>query len=54
MEFLQLKDRGQKVIQRDKAWLAVGIFAAAIVAASTGLVYLPVALGLAALGPGTM
>lgn len=45
--FLQLKDRGQKVIQRDKAWLAVGIFAAAIVAASTGLVYLPVALGLA-------
>ena len=44
--FLQLKDRGQQVIQRHKAWLAVGIFALAIVAASTGLVYLPIALGL--------
>jgi di/tricarboxylate transporter len=42
---LPLKDRGQRVIKRDKAWLAVGIFAAAIIAASTGLVYLPVALG---------
>ena len=42
---LPLKDRGQRVIKRDKAWLAVGIFAAAIVLASTGLVYLPVALG---------
>ena len=27
---LPLADRGQRVIQRDKAWLAVGIFAAAI------------------------
>ena len=42
---LPLKDRGQRVIQRDKAWLAVGLFAAAIAAASTELVYLPVALG---------
>jgi di/tricarboxylate transporter len=42
---LPLKDRGQRVIKRDKAWLAVGTFAAAIIAASTGLVYLPVALG---------
>jgi di/tricarboxylate transporter len=42
---LALKDRGQRVIKRDKAWLAVGTFAAAIIAASTGLVYLPVALG---------
>jgi len=42
---LPLKDRGQRVIKRDKAWLAVGIFAAAIVLASFGLVYLPVALG---------
>jgi di/tricarboxylate transporter len=42
---LPLKDRGQRVIKRDKAWLAVGIFATAIVLASTGLVYLPVALG---------
>ena len=42
---LPLADRGQRVIQRDKVWLAVGLFVAAIAAASTGLVYLPVALG---------
>ncbi len=42
---LPLKDRGQRVIKRDKAWLAVGLFAAAILTASVGLVYLPVALG---------
>jgi len=45
---LPLADRGQRVIQRDKAWLAVGIFAAAIFVASVGLVYLPIALGCAA------
>ena len=44
---LPLADRGQRVIQRDKAWLAVLIFGVAIVAASTGLVYLPIALGCA-------
>jgi len=44
---LPLADRGQRVVQRDKAWLAVGIFGAAIVAASVGLVYLPIALGCA-------
>ena len=44
---LPLADRGQRVIQRDKAWWAVGIFASAIVVASFGLVYLPVALGCA-------
>jgi len=43
--FLPLKDRGQRVIQRNKTWLAVGIFAAAILVASTGAVYLAVALG---------
>jgi len=42
---LPLKDRGQRVIQRNKAWLAVGIFAAAIVVASIGALYLAVALG---------
>ena len=42
---LPLKERGQRVIQRDKAWLAVGIFATAIVLASYGVVYLPIALG---------
>ena len=33
-----------EVIQRAKAWTAVGVFAAAIVMASLGLVYLPLAL----------
>jgi di/tricarboxylate transporter len=42
---LPLADRGQTVIQRDKAGLAVGIFAVAILAASGGVVYLPIALG---------
>ena len=42
---LPLADRGQRVIQRNKVWLAVGLFMAAIAAASIGLVYLPVALG---------
>jgi di/tricarboxylate transporter len=44
---LPLADRGQRVIQRDKAWWAVGIFASAIIVASFGWVYLPVALGCA-------
>ena len=47
---LPLADRGQRVIQRHKAWQAVAIFAVAIVAASTGLVYLPIALGCAVAG----
>ena len=42
---LPLADRGHRIIQRDKAWLAVVIFGGAILAASIGLVYLPVALG---------
>jgi di/tricarboxylate transporter len=42
---LPLADRGQRVVQRDKVWLAVGLFVAAITAASVGVVYLPVALG---------
>jgi di/tricarboxylate transporter len=41
---LPLADRGIKVIQRQKAWVAVAAFAAAIVAASLDLIYLPVAL----------
>ena len=44
---LPLADRGQRVIQRDKAWLAVGIFGVAILLASVGVVYLPIALGCA-------
>ena len=42
---LPLKDRGQRVIQRNKAWLSVGIFATAILLASFGVMYLAVALG---------
>ncbi|MBT8092108.1 MAG: SLC13 family permease [Gammaproteobacteria bacterium] len=42
---LPLADRGQRIVQRDKMWLAVGLFGAAILAASFGLIYLPVALG---------
>lgn len=41
---LPLAERGLQVTQRHKAPLAVGIFAAAIAAASLGWLYLPVAL----------
>lgn len=42
---LPLAERGLQVTQHSRAWLAVAIFAAAIVTASLNLVYLPVALG---------
>ena len=42
---LPLAERGLQVTQHSRAWLAVGVFATAIIAASFGLVYLPVALG---------
>jgi len=42
---LPLADRGQRVVQRNKIWIAVGAFAAAITIASMGMVYLPIALG---------
>ncbi len=41
---LPLAERGLELIQRHKAWLAVGIFTVAIALASFGLVYLPIAL----------
>ena len=41
---LPLADRDIGVIQRQKAWAAVATFAAAILAASFGVLYLPVAL----------
>ena len=41
---LPLADRGQRVVQRNKIWIAVGTFAAAVAAASLGIVYLPIAL----------
>jgi di/tricarboxylate transporter len=42
---LPLAERGLTVTQSEKAYIAAGLFAAAIAAASFGLVYLPVALG---------
>jgi di/tricarboxylate transporter len=42
---LPLAARGLQVLQRDKAGLAIGAFALAIILASFGLIYLPVALG---------
>ncbi len=46
---LPLAERGLRMLQRKKAWLAIGLFTAAITAASTGVLYLPVALAAAAL-----
>ena len=43
---LPLAERGLNVTADDKTWLAIGLFAAAVAAASFGLLYLPVALGL--------
>ena len=43
---LPLADRGLAVTEDSKTWLAIGLFGAAVAAASFGLVYLPVALGL--------
>lgn len=41
---MPLAGRSLDLIKRHKAWLAVGLFVAAIVSASFGLLYLPVAL----------
>ncbi|MEF2549138.1 SLC13 family permease [Aurantimonas sp. E1-2-R+4] len=43
---LTLADRGLAVTDSGKVWLAIGIFGAAVAAASFGFVYLPVALGI--------
>ncbi|HBS49340.1 MAG TPA: SLC13 family permease [Rhodobacteraceae bacterium] len=43
---LPLAHRGLSVTANDKTWLAIGVFGAAVAAASFGLLYLPVALGL--------
>jgi di/tricarboxylate transporter len=47
---LPLAERGLSVTADDKMWLAIGMFGAAVLAASVGLIYLPVALGLVVLG----
>lgn len=44
---LMLADRGLEVTRRRQAWMAIGVFAAAIVAASVGWLYLPLALAIA-------
>ena len=41
---LPLAERGLEITQRSKAWIATGVFGAAILAASLGLLYLPLAL----------
>ena len=43
---LPLADRGLAVTENNKVWLAIGMFAGAVIAASLGLIYLPVALSL--------
>ncbi|MCF4099488.1 SLC13 family permease [Maritalea mediterranea] len=48
MGCLPLADRGLQVTQYERAGLAIGLFAAALIAASIGWLYLPVALALVA------
>ncbi|THD75831.1 SLC13 family permease [Thalassobius vesicularis] len=43
---LPLAERGLTVTENSKTWLAIGLFAGAVLAASIGLIYLPIALGL--------
>ncbi len=43
---LPLAHRGLAVTENSKVWLAIGLFAGAVIAASFGIIYLPVALGL--------
>ncbi|MGB5560495.1 MAG: SLC13 family permease [Paracoccaceae bacterium] len=47
---LPLADRGLAVTEDRKVWLAIGLFAAAVAAASLGWIYLPVALGVVVVG----
>ena len=47
---LPLADRGLAVTQDSKTWLAIGMFAGAVAAASFGLIYLPIALGIVVVG----
>jgi di/tricarboxylate transporter len=45
-----LADRGLAVTENTKTWAAIGLFAAAVAAASFGLIYLPIALGAVVVG----
>ncbi|GAA6174711.1 SLC13 family permease [Sulfitobacter pacificus] len=46
LDVLPLADRGLAVTENTKVWLAIGLFGVAVIAASLGWIYLPVALGL--------
>lgn len=45
-----LAGRGLAVTENTKTWAAIGLFAAAVAAASFGLIYLPIALGAVVVG----
>ncbi len=47
---LPLADRGLAVTDTTKTWLAIGLFGGAVAAASLGLIYLPIALGIVVVG----
>ena len=47
---LPLAERGLSVTQESKTWLAIGLFAAAVLLASLGWISLPVGLGLVVVG----
>jgi len=47
---LPLAGRGLAVTEDKKMWLAIGLFAGAVIAAAFGIIYLPVALGLVVVG----
>jgi len=47
---LPLANRGLTVTQDSKTWAAIGLFAAAVIAASLGWLYLPIALGIVVVG----
>jgi di/tricarboxylate transporter len=47
---MALAQRGLNVTANEKIWLAIGMFAGAVAAASFGLIYLPIALGLVVIG----
>ena len=47
---LALADRDLSVAEDSKAWLAIGLFGGAVALAALGVIYLPVALGVVAVG----
>ena len=47
---LSLAERGLSVTQQNKSWLAIGLFAAAVAAATAGLVPLSISLGIVVVG----